>query len=214
MTKISTILLALALGASAAFCADPPTAEAKPSAADQLYEKALKDSRAYKETEKAYEAYAKSLDKANKEIISALESAKKDLEKTPYNGGLSVQQRAKALEELDQKIDDVKKGAIGDSLVAKKGQEGDLLGEGKGSQSIAGVWSVSGTPLTFTKEGTWSSPWDNFGGIWKVKGKQVIMISNKGNNGTFLVLMKDGESWSLPGNLGGFGGGKAQKLSD
>jgi len=193
MTKISTILLALALGASAAFCADPPTAEAKPSAADQLYEKALKDSRAYKETEKAYEAYAKSLDKANKEIISALESAKKDLEKTPYNGGLSVQERAKALEELDQKIDDVKKGAIGDSLVAKKGQEGDLLGKGDLAKMIVGKWLWNGKVFEFGKNGKIVDGW---GGVWKIVGNKILVIVPDGREH---ILTMDDDNNSLGG---------------
>ena len=211
--KILTLTI-LALSASLAFGEDKPAVK---SPTDVLYEKVVAENT--RDTIKAYDLYCKQLAEASARVAKSLEGIKADLNNTKKFTNLSITERADMMKEIDEKIKSVDEGAIGDGIVAKKGQEGDLLGEGKGdlakgSQSIAGVWSVSGTPLTFTKEGTWSSPWDNFGGIWKVKGKQVIMISNKGNNGTFLVLMKDGESWSLPGNLGGFGGGKAQKLSD
>jgi len=207
MLKIFTLTI-LALSASLAFGEDKPAVK---SPTDVLYEKVVAENT--RDTIKTYDLYCKQLAEASARVVKSLESIKADLNNPKKFTNMSITERADMMKAIDEKIKSVDEGAVGDGIVAKKGQEGDLLGEGKGSQSIAGVWSVSGTPLTFTKEGTWSSPWDNFGGIWKVKGKQVIMISNKGNNGTFLVLMKDGESWSLPGSQGELNG-KVQKMSD
>ena len=211
--KILTLTI-LALSASMAFGEDKPAVK---SPTDILFEKVVAENT--RDAIKTYDLYCKQLAEASARVAKSLEGIKADLNNTKKFTNLSITERADMMKEIDEKIKSVNEGAVGDGIVAKKGQEGDLLGEGKGdlakgSQSLAGVWSVGGTPLTFTKEGTWSSPWSDVGGIWKVKGKQVIMISDKGNNGTWLVLMKDGEIWSLGGSRGGFSGGKAEKLSD
>jgi len=200
--KILTLTI-FALSASLAFGEDKPAVK---SPTDILFEKVVAENT--RDTIKAYDLYCKQLAEASARVAKSLEGIKADLNNPKKFTNLSITERADMMKEIDEKIKSVNEGAIGDGIVERKG---DLA---KGSQSLAGVWSVGGTPLTFTKEGTWSSPWSDVGGIWKVKGKQVIMISDKGNNGTWLVLMKDGEIWSLGGSRGGFSGGKAEKLSD
>lgn len=116
------------------------------------------------------------------------------------------------------------KGDLDGAVAAKgaaskwKGEEGDILGQKKTevapeAKSLCGTWMVGGNAFKFASDGTWTTPWANLGGTWKPRGKQIVLVANKGNNGTYVVTLKDGESWSLNGSLGGTGG-VLSKVSD
>jgi hypothetical protein len=93
------------------------------------------------------------------------------------------------LEELDQKIDDVKKGAIGDSLVAKKEQEGNLLGERDLAKMIVGKWLWNGKVFEFGKNGKIVDGW---GGVWKIVDNKILVIVPDGRE--HILTMDDDNS--------------------
>ncbi len=125
---------------SLAWTADEPAKT--PSAAEQIYEKALVDST--KDAEKQYEIYCKALDAANDKVLKALEAAKKDLN-DPKKGKLTISERAKALEELDERIKNVSGGAVSDWLIAKKASYAETMKGGKEdlAKAIVGKWTRS-----------------------------------------------------------------------
>jgi len=92
---------------------------------DALWEKALADNG--KEAEKAYNTYQKTLDAASLKVIKALEANIKDLNDSKKFGNLGMKERAAAITALEAKIEAVKKGAIGEAVVAKANEP--LLGE-------------------------------------------------------------------------------------
>lgn len=105
------------------------TAEDKPepkSPATLIYEKALVDNS--KDAEKAYGVYLKALEVANSKIIKALESAKSDLN-DPKKGKLSITERARALEELDEKIKGLKGGELATMFADRTKEEEKALAE-------------------------------------------------------------------------------------
>lgn len=126
MKKITYTLLALAM-ATAGWCADPPGEAPKPKTpAEVAYEKALEAN--VKDAEKAYAQYQEALGKATAKVLKSLEAAKAELN-DPRKGKLSITERAAAIAEIDKKIEEVKKGSIGEVIVKRQEAAGDLLGE-------------------------------------------------------------------------------------
>jgi hypothetical protein len=129
------------LAACAACAADPPEAPRK-SDAELLYEKLLEAH--VRDPAKAYEAYLKALEAANQKIVKGLEDAIKDLD-NPRKGSLSITERAKMIGELTAKIEDVKQGAVGETVMERA--SGDLLGDKPNlMRLIVGRWLTSTSP--------------------------------------------------------------------
>lgn len=157
--NLKSLTLSL-LAMSLAFAGDATDKPTKPSAADDLYNKAVAENT--KDAEKAYDAYAKALDVANGKVLKGLESAKADLNDIKKFTRMSIAERAAAIAELEEKIKGVKSGAIGDGIVAKRADRGDLLGETNKSIStkdmykvLIGKWTRSDNLIfTIDKDGT------------------------------------------------------------
>ena len=124
-------LLALALLTTLIFAAESE----KPSLATQIYEASV--SATAGKAAKAYSLYTKELESANKEVLKSLEAAKADLNSGKKYNFLTVQQKSNAIEELDAKITEIKKGFIGD-WIAKGGED-----KGNDVKVLDGVWSVA-----------------------------------------------------------------------
>jgi hypothetical protein len=88
----------------------------KPSVIDGVYQKILNDNT--KELERAFNVYNQALEVANAKVIKALEATKTDLNDTK-KGNLSISERAKAIDEIDAKIAQVKTNAL-TSFIAEK----------------------------------------------------------------------------------------------
>lgn len=204
--------LTLALLATLAFAADAPKEVKSP--ATILYEKAIADNA--KDAERAYEAYQKALDAANKRVVAALEAAKRDLNNAS-KGKLTISERADAIKEIDSRIDEVKKGGLNEFLVAKAAKADDLLGDSKAeipaskSEVIkmltTGSWKYTesaperspGNPrldsFVFSEKGTWTTEknakW--LAGTWRfVKGRTVELTSTTDVKTVFTFEVKDG----------------------
>ncbi len=119
-------------------------ADAEPSVATQLYE--LNRSTATSKAAKAYAAYQKELDAANKEVVKSLEAVKADMNGVKKYNYLTIQQKADAIEELDAKIAEIKKGSIGDWIV----KSSTLNGEVDLGKSIFGTWKYTIGPKEYT----------------------------------------------------------------
>ena len=119
----------------------------KPSFAEEAFTKAIEAN--CKEASKNYEIYVKSLEVANQKIIKALEVTKSDLSDTKKFTKLTISDRADAIKEVDAKIAEIKKGSLGEAVVAAKGAEKtDLLGEKQMSNKeiftfLKGEWDVT-----------------------------------------------------------------------
>ncbi len=153
MNILKLITLSL-LTMSLAFAGEAENKTAKPSVVDALYDKFVADNS--KDVEKSYDAYLKSLEATNKKVIAALEAVKKDMN-DPKKGKLTIQERAAAISEIDEKIAKVKEGSVGDGLVAKKIEKVDLLGNARVdlSKAIVGKWNRSdNTECDFISNGT------------------------------------------------------------
>jgi hypothetical protein len=126
--------------------------EATPSFADEAYAKAVDASS--KKAESAYEAYQKELAAASAAVIKSLEATIKELNDPKKYAKLGMKERAAAIEELEKKIAAVKEGAVGEGIVAKKGREGDLLGDVKVdlAKAIVGKWRRTGNNEDFNCE--------------------------------------------------------------
>jgi hypothetical protein len=182
MNRVTATILSLALAVSAGWAADPPAAEEKPKTpAEVLYEKLLADNT--KQADAAYVAYQKALDAANQKILVGLEAAKKDLN-NPKKGNLSITERAAAIAEIDKKIEEVKKGAVGEAVVAARSV--DLLDGGTNmANAIVGKWSINsqkhnGTSIVVNTDK--SAQWgDSMIGTWENGDSDNIII--KWSNG-------------------------------
>lgn len=111
----------------------------KPSVIDEVYAKAIEANA--KDVYKNYDIYLKSLEVANQKIIKSLEATKADLNDTKKFTKLSISERADALKEVDKKIEEVKKGALGSEVVARGEKAGDLLGDKE--FNVVGKWQWS-----------------------------------------------------------------------
>jgi hypothetical protein len=168
MNRLTSTLLAIAMAASAGWAADPPGAEPKPKTpAEVLYEKLLVENT--KPVDAAYVAYLKALDVANQAILKKLEAAKKEYNDMKKFPGMDVAARAAALAEIDKKIEEVKKGAVADVVVAARG--GDLLGGDRVDldKAIVGKWKCNG------------------GWIGDITFNKGIATASSGNTGKFIV---------------------------
>lgn len=81
------------------------------------------------EATKLYDQYQAALAKANVKVLASLETVKKDLNDTKKFTSMSIADRAKAIEEVDAKIKDIKGGALGERVASNK--TADLLGDEK-----------------------------------------------------------------------------------
>lgn len=196
MNKITFTLASLLLAAGV-FGADPPDAPPVPKTpAEIAFEKALAEN--MKPAEAAYAAYQKALVVANQKVLAALEATKKELN-DPKKGKLTIQERAKALEELDAKIAEVKKGAVGEAVVAKATAASDLLGDKSNTPKGAAItllcsskWIHKGQfPYEFKKNMTFTM--QNRGGTFEV--------SEDGS--TFTVLWNGDKNTTEPGTIDG-----------
>jgi len=165
------------LALSVAFAADPPGAPEPPkkSDAELLYEKLLEAN--VKEADKAYSQYLKALEVANKKILAGLEATKKDLNDMKKFKNLDIAARAKAIEEIDAKILEVKKGAVGEVIVkrAESDPAGDLLGEKQDLASkIIGKWLWTNVECVFDKKGNISGR----PGTWKIEDDKILLSVN------------------------------------
>jgi hypothetical protein len=187
-------ILFLAL-ASFAFAEDKPEPK---SPASILVDKAIAENS--KDAEKAYLAYQKALEVANSKIIKALEVAKVDLN-DPKKGKLSITERARALEEIDEKIKGLKGGELATMLADKTKEEEKALAEKKKEEKvkekvvaskpdpkapIIGKWSHTSTDATgktisliyeFFKDGTGLA--DGYWKLkWELKSGDVYIVNN------------------------------------
>ena len=181
--KILTLTI-FALSASLAFGEDKPAVK---SPTDVLYEKVVAENT--RDTIKTYDLYCKQLAEASARVAKSLESIKADLNNTKKFTNLSITERADMMKEIDEKIKSVNEGAIGDGIVAKKGQEGDLLGERDLAKMIVGKWLWNGRVFEFDKNGKIVDGW---GGVWKIVGNKILVIVPDGRE--HILTMDDDDN--------------------
>jgi len=164
--------------AFAAFAADE--APKKPSFAEDAYNKAIEANS--KDVYKNYDLYLKSLEAANQKIVKALEGVKADLNNVK-KGSMSLTDRADAIKAIDEKIAELKKGALGEIVVRKSE---DLLGEGGDIKKlIVGKWKVDcgvyHSFWTFTDNGLVKGQDSNsIQGKWKIVAGTITITSDAG----------------------------------
>jgi len=115
MLKILTLTILALTFTGIAFAAEEGT-EKEPSFAEETYAKALDVNT--KKTEAAYGAYAKELEVANQAVAKSLQTTIKDLNDPKKFPKLDMKQRANNIEQLEEKISELKKGALSDTVVA------------------------------------------------------------------------------------------------
>lgn len=198
MRKPTATLAALLL-AVGAFGADPPTDAPKKTETKLLYERLVEANT--KATEVAYAAYVKALEAANVKILAGLEASIKDFNDTKKFPKLDIATRAKMIEELKEKAAEVKKGSVGEAIVARRSGSGDdLLGDGPGDagKAIVGKWKrADGYVYVFNIDGTgnlsngWQFKWvskDN--GVFELvytSSGAVTFVTLKGKSATFTM---------------------------
>lgn len=139
---------------------------------DDAYNK-LVDSNA-SDAIKAYSDYLTKLDGANKKVLAGLEAVKKDLNDTSKNKNMTIQDRAKAIAEIEERIALVKRDGVGETVQGKVAAKADLVGEGGNkveAAKIVGKWSNgSSVRWEFFADGTGK----HFGAIeYSITWKQV-----------------------------------------
>lgn len=154
----------------------------RPSVVDGMYQKILTDNT--KELERAFNAYNQVLEATNAKVIKALEATKADLN-DPKKGSLSITERAKAIEEIDGKIKDIKTGYLAEFLhdkrktitVEKAGLPKSVLLEGK--------WQCGAAVLTLKQDHTVSHTMapPTVTAKWDYNTKNSELIINWSNNG-------------------------------
>lgn len=83
-----------------------------------------------------------------------------------------------------------------------KVETGILLEEMTETKNVfpIGTWKgTNGVTFILEADGSWSSGWPDMGGNWKVDGRIITLVSNKGNNQTFSVPLSKEGTWSLNG---------------
>lgn len=199
-------LAVLVIACGVAYAGDATSDQTKKSYAELLYEKTIADNT--KEAQRAYDAYLKALDAANVKVLKALEAAKTDLN-DPKKGTLSIKERAAAIQEIEAKIEEVKKGALEDAVVAASSRNG--IEKQTPAQQAVGRWSIGGFVITIARNGKWDTIAKDFGGTWRIVKGKLELTSTKGNNQVFVVEPKAGAIWSWNG---GSTSGAAEKLKD
>ena len=170
----------------------------KKTYAENILEKTILDNT--KEAEEKYEQYLSALEVANQKIIKILEDILRDLKDVKKTMNLDVLERAKAIEELELKIAEVKEGAVGEAVVtkgvglqeprkikqtilkpgkyyyitSKVNGDVEILKDGKTVVSSSGV---SGRIISLPDEGLcilYSHGWNTYGIVWDKKRKMFI----------------------------------------
>lgn len=122
------------------------------------------------EPSKVYDQYLAALGKAQEKAVKDLEKVKVDAMK---KANLPLANAA------DAKIDEIKKGLLGDKIVTKSGE--GLMGEKINIRAtILGKWNWSWSgwnAFTFEKNGGFSNWWIP-GGKWKIDGDSVLVEDN------------------------------------
>lgn len=189
MKLILTTLIALA---TLSYSAE----DKKPSFAEEAYNKSVEANS--KDVYKTYDVYLKALEDANKKIVKDLEKIKVDLNDVKKFTKLTISDRASAITEIDGKIAELKKGALGDKVVAWRLNDGDLLGGGGDDMSsyVGRYVDESGNmwgevnPNNKAKHTI-----NNWNGVWTYsKGKLSIAWSDTKFVDT-LILDKDGKTY-------------------
>jgi hypothetical protein len=179
---LSTLLVAFAFAGEA---------ETKlPASAQQVLDKA----------EAAVAANRAAYDKANQKPLADAEKAlRQELDKATkagkLNDALAIQ---KALEGLRESV-------VASVDEAAKSGKGDLLGDTKVDTKVVviGKWLAGPVALTINKDNTWTSPWADFGGSWRIIKGQLELTSNKGNNQILTFDPKEGAKWIWNGGKSG-----------
>ena len=143
-----------------------------------------------KEIDTAALVYAQASIKANDKASKALEAVvKAKTQKGDLEGALA----AKNI------LDQWKKESQEASNQILLGQDSSFP-VGKWSFKAVG-WNFSDDESCFTlsKDGTWTSPWANFGGTWKVVDQTIQFVSDKGNNQKFSAPLKKEGNWTWSG---------------
>jgi hypothetical protein len=123
MTKPTTFLLVLLL-VPVLMAEDAPSGATSP--ATVICEKIIADNT--KDAEKSYQTYQIALAKAQEKVLKALETTKADLNDTKKFTKLSISDRAKAIDEIASKEQEVKDGSLGNLIVTDA--QTDILGVG------------------------------------------------------------------------------------
>lgn len=197
MTKLITLLL---LTATFAFAADAGTD--KPSVVDQLYDKAVADST--RDASKAYDMYQTALNTASQKVLKALETAKADLNDSKKFTKLTITERADAIKAIDEKIQAVKDGAVGETIVARK-TKSDLLGDAPKADAFLGKWKIAHNATakdfmvwTVSPKGVINRP--GMTGTWKMVDANSIIIAWSADNWTDTLDIKAGTMTTAVGN--------------
>ena len=69
---------------------------------------------------------------------------------------------------------------------------------------VVGNWIAADVQFAFYRDGTWTSNFSNFGGIWRRNANVVEVVSNLENQQTFSIVSEEGRRWMW--NRGAAGG--------
>ncbi len=103
----------------------PKVTDPKKSETDLIYEKSLSENT--KEVEKLYTQYQAALSKSTEKVLKSLELAKQDFNDFKKYPKMSIQERAKEISNLEEKIKEVKDGSIVSFITSNTSSS--LLGE-------------------------------------------------------------------------------------
>jgi hypothetical protein len=142
--RVCVIIYAVLIPLSSIHCAEETSKLSKESQA--IIDKALDANLAA--PSKAYDAYQKSLADASAKTLKDLEKIKADANDTK-KGSMSFKERSALIDVVESTIAEVKKGSLGERIVAKSG--GDLLGD------VGGFKSGKDVILHLTKNPKWKS---------------------------------------------------------
>ena len=120
--------------------------------ASQAIDKAIESN--LTEPNKLYDAYQASLAKAQSKVIASLEKLKADASDVK-KGTMSLKDRSSLVDAIDAKIVEIRKGALGEKVVAWRLNDGDLLGGDVVVESLVGTWKRGdGYIYTLNMDGT------------------------------------------------------------
>jgi hypothetical protein len=91
----------------------------------------------------------------------------------------------------------------------QKGLEENAVQQTNPTTEMIGKWLAGDVALTIFNDGTWASPWKDFGGTWRLAKGQLELTSNKGNNQIIYFDPKEGAKWTWNG---GKSGGLSKKV--
>ena len=165
----------------------------KPSFAEEAYNKSVEANS--KDVYKTYVAYTWALEDANKKIVKDLEKIKVDLNDVKKFTKLTISDRASAITEIDGKIQEIRKGALGEKVASSSLSSGDLLGGGEVDikKLIVGKWKISdmNVTLVFSKD---SCQWVEAGviinGRIQIKNDVITIMYSNGSKGSLNATTK------------------------